>query len=219
MSRPVTALALLGAAGISAIALNDAVTFALTGQYSAASDEFGVNPLYVASGIVHGLAYLAFTAVLHTRRAQVDGGSRFRRVVRSVLTVSLLTLAAGMLGGTAVSVATGEVLGGGVFSVVAGIGFLLMFIGSVVLGFALLQRRGLRLAAWTLVAVLPSIGFVILLDIFGSAWAHPAYAEVLASFGLAFIGLAPRDETAAPRHETAAHAASSHKAAPDPVRG
>lgn len=179
LSKPVTVLALLGAAGISAIALNDAAAFALTGEYSAASDEFGVNPLYVMSGIVHGLAYLAFTAVLHTHRAQVDGGSRFRGAVRSVLTVSLLSLAAGMLGSTAFSVANGEVLGGGVFSAVAGIGFML------------LGRQRLQLAAWTLVAVLPATGFVILLGMTGSPWAHPAYAEVLASCGLAFIGLSP----------------------------
>jgi hypothetical protein len=195
-TRTATVLALLGAAGISAIALNDAATFALTGQYSAASDEFGVNPLYVLAGIVHGLAYLAFTAVLHLRRRQVDAGSRFRRVVRVVLSLALLSLAVGMLGSTALSVATGEVVDAGVLGVVVGIGFLLMFVCGAALGFSLLRRRELRLAALTLVAIVPAILLAVVLGVLGSPWAHPAYAEVAVGFGIAFIGLAPRRDPA-----------------------
>lgn len=204
MSKPLTVLALLGAAGISTIALNDAVTFALTGEYSAASDVHGVSTMYALSGVVHGLAYLAFSAVLHARRRQVDGGSRFRRVVRSVLTVTLLTLAAGMLISTAVSLANGEVLEGGIYSMVATASFLGMFIASILLGFSLLRRRELRLASWTLVGILPGLGFTILLGALGSPWAHPAYVEVLTSFGLAFVGIAPQWSPAASRSDAAA---------------
>ncbi|MGC0144843.1 hypothetical protein [Pseudactinotalea sp. Z1732] len=195
-ARTATVLALLGAAGISAIALNDAATFALTGQYSAASDEFGLNPLFVLSGIVHGLAYLAFTAVLHLHRHRVDAGSRFRRVVRVVLSLALVALAAGMLGSTAVSMVQGEVVDSGALGALAGINFLLMFVGGVMLGFALLRRRELRPAAITLVAIVPAILLVILLAAVGSPWAHPAYAEVMVGFGLAFIGLTPRPRPA-----------------------
>lgn len=195
-SKTATALALLGAAGISAIALNDAATFALTGQYSAASDEFGVNPLFVVSGLVHGLAYLAFTSVLHLHRDRVDGGSRFRRGVRVTLSLALLSLAAGMLGSTALSVADGEVLSAGVLGALVGIGFLLMFVCGTMLGISLLRRRELRLASWTLAGIVPAIGFALLLGAIGSPWAHPAYAEVCVGFGLAFIGLAPRRQEA-----------------------
>lgn len=195
-SKAATALALLGAAGISAIALNDAATFALTGQSSQASDDFGITPLFILSGIVHGIAYLAFIAVLHTRRAQVDGGSRFRRMVRVVLTLALLSLAMGMSASTAISAANGEVLAEGIFGWVAGIGFLLMFLCGTMLGLSLLRRREFRLASWTLVGIVPAIGLALLLGTIGSPWAHPAYAEVCVGFGLAFIGLAPRRQAA-----------------------
>ena len=107
MPKFLTIAALAGAAGLSAIAINDAATFALTGSYSAASDEFGVNPLYLVSGLVHGLAYLAFAGVLHAHRRRVDDGSRLRRVFRLALIFVFLTPAAGMLANTAASAATG----------------------------------------------------------------------------------------------------------------
>lgn len=192
MPRPLTVLALIGAVGISTIALTDAATVALTGEPSGASQEGGVTPLHVLSGLVHAGAYLAFAAVLRGWRAQIDGGSRFRRVVRVVLTVVLATLAVTMLLGTGVSLATGEVPDNALYEAVAGTAFLLMFVSSLALGISLLRRPGLRLAAWTLTGILAALGLTILLGALGSAWAHPAYVEVLASFGLAFVGLAPR---------------------------
>lgn len=211
MPKPITIAALAGAAGLSAIALNDATTFALTGHYSRASDEFGVNALYLVSGLVHGLAYLAFAGVLRTFGAAVDGGSRFRRIVRLMLIVALLVLAAGMLVSTTVSAVTGEMLSGdGPYGAVASASFLIHFLGSVALGFGLLRRPGMRLAAWTLIAVLPMIGLTIVLGVLGSPWAHPAYAEALVSFGLAFIGLSPQRVT---------HRAVSSEPVLDPLRG
>ena len=193
MSKILTIAALAGAAGLSAIAINDAATFALTGSYSAASDEFGVNPLYLASGLVHGLAYLAFAGVLHAHRRRVDDGSRLRRVIRLALIVVFLTLAAGMLANTAASAATGEMLDGdGLYGAVATVSFLLMFVGSIALGFSLLRRPDMRLPAWTLVAILPALLLTILIAVSGSPWAHPAYVEALVCFGIAFIGLPPR---------------------------
>ena len=76
----------------------------------------------------------------------------------------------------------------------AGIAFLLMFVASLALGISLLRRPELRLAAWTLTGIIAALGLVILLGAIGSPWAHPAYVEVLAAFGLAFIALAPRHD-------------------------
>ncbi|KAB7744126.1 hypothetical protein GA707_11795 [Nostocoides sp. F2B08] len=194
MSQPVTIAALGGAAALSAIALSDAVTFALTGQHTRFSDDFGVNPAFVLGGIIHSLAYLAFAGVLWSRRSQVDGGSGFRRAVRRILTGALLFLAVGMSVHAVLSVASGEVNDDAVFGAVAGIALLLMIVGSVTLGLSLMRRRDMRLAAWTLSGILPAIGLTIVLGATGSPWAHPAYAEALVSFGLAFIGLAPQRE-------------------------
>ena len=192
MSKPLTASALIGAVGISAIALTDAATVALTGETSFASDEHGVTSLYVLFGLVHVGAYVAFALVLRGWRTQIDGSSRFRRLVRVVLTCTLAVLAATLLIGTGVAVATGEVVDNAVFGTVAGIAFLLMFVASLALGISMLRRPDLRLAAWTLTAIIGALGLAILLGVIGSPWAHPAYVEVLASFGLAFIALSPR---------------------------
>ena len=192
MSKPLTALALIGAAGISAIALTDAVTVALTGEPSFASDENGASAPFVLSGLVHVGAYVTFAVVLHRWRAQIDDASRFRRAVRVVLTATFATLAITLLIGTGVSVATGEVPENAVYGAVAGIAFLLMFVASLALGISLLRRRELRLAAWTLTGILAALGLTIMLGAMGSPWAHPAYIEVLAAFGLAFVAHAPR---------------------------
>ncbi|GAA4412279.1 hypothetical protein GCM10023168_33960 [Fodinibacter luteus] len=192
MSKPLTALALLGAAGITTTALTDAVTVALTGEPSFASDEHGVTAPFVLSGLVHVGAYVTFATVLHSWRAQIDGASRFRRAVRVVLTITLAVLALTLLIGTGVAVATGEVPDNAVFEAVAGIAFLLMFVASLALGITLLRRPQLRLAARTLTGIIAALGLTILLGATGSPWAHPAYVEVLAAFGLAFVALAPR---------------------------
>ena len=211
MPKPITTSALAGAAGLSAIALNDAATFALTGQYSTASDDFGVNGFYLVSGLVHGLAYLAFAGVLRAYGPQVDGGSRFRRVVRLLLIVAFLVLAGGMLADTAGSAMTGEMLAGnGLYGVVATVCFLIHFLGSIALGLGLLRRPGMRLPAWTLTAILPVVGLTIVLGVLGSPWAHPAYAEALVCFGIAFIGVSSGRAT---------HPMGAPEPLLDPVRG
>ncbi|MGL5829037.1 MAG: hypothetical protein ACRC0L_05645 [Angustibacter sp.] len=192
MSRSLTAFALTGAVSVSAIALTDAVFVALTGEASGASDEYGVTAPYLLSGLVHVAAYVAFAAVLREWRAQIDGRSRFRRVVRTVLTVALLVLAVAMLIATSIAVTTDEVFDHVTFGAVAGTAFLLMLLASLALGIALLRRPELRLAARTLTAIAGALGLMILLGAVGSPWAHPAYVEVLAAFGLAFVALAPR---------------------------
>lgn len=192
MATPLTVSALIGAVGISAIALTDAATVAITGEPSFASDEHGVTALYALSGLMHVGAYVAFALVLRGWRDLIDGQSRFRRLVRVVLTSTLELLALTLLVGTGIAVATGEVVDNAVYATVAGIAFLLMFVASLALGISLLRRPRLRLAAWTLTAIIGALGLVILLGTIGSPWAHPAYVEVFASFGLAFIALAPQ---------------------------
>ena len=124
-------------------------------------------------------------------------GSSTRRDISSARVtrrcVVFLTLAAGMLANTAASAATGEMLDGdGLYGAVATVSFLLMFVGSIALGFSLLRRPDMRLPAWTLVAILPALLLTILIAVSGSPWAHPAYVEALVCFGIAFIGLPPR---------------------------
>jgi hypothetical protein len=196
MSR-LTVAALLGAAGISFIALNDAVTLALTGTNTSAGDDtLGLTAYGVIAWLVHAAAYLSFAAVLQSRRHAVDGGSRVRRWTGLVLTTSLVVLAIGMVVGTVLSLVRGDVWTAPSYELVMGTAFFAMFVTSLVLGFSLLRRPGLRLAGWTLAAVLPAMGVVFLLGALGSPWAHPAYVEALSAFGLAFVGLAPRREAA-----------------------
>lgn len=194
MSR-LTAPAVVAAAVLSTIALTDAVTFGLTGEPSAASDASGVTGLWAFVGAAHAVAYLLFVALLVTRGPAIDGGSRARRVVRWSLVVALVFLAVGMLGQTVAGLVTGTVHEPpGVVGALVGVSFLWMFLGSALLGLLLLRRPGLRVAAWTLAGVLPALGLAMLLGLLGSAWAHPAYPEVLSAFGLAFVGLAPRHQ-------------------------
>lgn len=190
MFRPLTSAALLGAAGVSAIALGDAVTMGLTGD-NLVDENGGVNAFFVLVGLVHAFAYVAFAATLREQRALVDSGSRFRRVLRVVLTASLVVMAAGMGGGAIYGAVTGDVPDHSIYNAVGGTAFGLMFLGSIVLGLSLLRVHELRLAAWTLTGILGAFVLVIVLDAAGSRWAHPAYLEVLAAFGLAFIALAP----------------------------
>ena len=206
-------LALLGAAGTSAIALSDAVTHGLTGHYSVFADTSGNAPVQALGQLLHGLTYLALSLVLVREAGRFAAANRVARGCRWVVLVSLATLASGFVLVAPVLAFTGtdvgrphEIWGG-----IAGIAFIGMILCSLVLGLALLPSRALGVGARVLALMLPVAGLTALIAWLASAWAHPAYLETTLHFGLATLGLG----TAAVL--TAADARSPMSLTADPV--
>lgn len=200
-------IALTGAALTSGIALFDAMTHGLTGDYSMFSDESGVRVAKVLGDLVHGLTYVALCFVLVREAPLIAAAGRVQAVLRWILVGSLTLLASGFLlvapwlespGG-----AVGTALG-----IVMSLGFAGMILGSLVIGPLLLRAPGLRTGARVLSAMLPILGGTILLQLVASGWAHPAYLETTLHFGIALIGVdAVRREVPARRGQTAAEPA------------
>jgi len=189
-----TLLGFLGAASITTIATSDAVSYALTGD-NLVADVDGPTPLGNLVKVVHAGAYLVLAAVLHRHRIGVDARSRLRRVVRTVVTGALVLTALAMGLGAVAGVATGSYPAGAAYATATGLGFGLMLLGSAVLGLMLLRRPGFTWAAWTLAGVLGAFLLLVVLGAAGSPWAHPVYPEVCSAFGLALVGLTPRDDS------------------------
>jgi hypothetical protein len=183
-------LALTGAAMTSAIALFDAMTHGLTGEYSVFSDESGVRPVKVLGDLVHGLTYVALCLVLVREATLVAAAGRVQAVLRWVLVGSLTLLAAGFLL-VAPWLESPESAGvvGVVLVVLMSIGFAGMAFGSLLIGPLLLRTPGLRTGARVLTAMLPVLGLTILLAFVAADWAHPAYLETTLHFGLALLGV------------------------------
>ena len=184
-------LALLGAAGTSAIALSDAVTHGLTGHYSVFADTSGNAPVQALGDLVHGLTYLALSLVLVREATRFAALNRVARGCRWVVLVSLATLAPGfvlvapVLAITGIDAGTPYAIWGGI----AGVAFIGMILGSLVLGLALLPSRALGVGARVLALMLPVAGLTALIAWLAPAWAHPAYLETTLHFGLATLGL------------------------------
>jgi hypothetical protein len=182
--------ALAGAAVTSAIALFDAATHGLTGQYSWFADDSGIRPAQVFSALAHGLTYAALCVVLVREATLIAAAGRVQAVLRWVLVTSLTLLAAGFvlvapfLQSPDNAGAIGVVLG-----ILMSVGFVGMVLGSLVLGPLLLRSPGLRTGARVLSAMLPVFGVTILLQFSATAWAHPAYLETTLAFGLALLGV------------------------------
>ena len=207
-------LALLGAAGTSAMALGDAVIHGLTGHYSVFADTSG-NALVQALGdLVHGLTYLALSFVLVREAGRFAAVSRVARGCRWVVLVSLATLAAGfvlvapVLAFPGIDAGTRYSIWGGI----AGVAFVGMILGSLALGLALLPSRALGVGARVLALMLPVAGLTALIAWLASGWAHPAYLETTLHFGLATLGLG----AAAVLTSTEAQSPSSPTADPVP---
>jgi len=196
MSRALVAS--LSAAGVlSAVALFDAVFVGLTGTDSPISPEHGVTPGYILGAAAHGAAYVVLAGALHSGRHAVDGGSRFRKGVRLILTASLVTLGAMFLSDVPRALATGDPEAPAALAPVGGIAFALMFLTGLVLGVAMWRRPGLRPAAGALIAQVPALALVIVLGALGSSFAHPAPLEVANAVGIALVVLAPARRPAA----------------------
>ena len=184
-------LALLGAAGTSAIALSDAVTHGLTGHYSVFADTSGNAPVQALGDLLHGLTYLALSWVLVREAGRFTAVNRVARGCRWVVLVSLTALATGfvlvapVLAFSDTDAGTPDAIWGGI----AGVAFVGMILGSLVLGLALLPSRALGVGAHVLVLMLPVAGLTALIAWLASGWAHPAYLETTLHFGLATLGL------------------------------
>lgn len=174
--------ALVGAAGISAIALFDAATHGMTGEYSQFQDD---GSLGLVGSAIHGVGYLVLTAVLFLRAAAIDRGSRVVRWFRRLTAVSMGLLAAVFLAGTALQTPSVEEIGG----IVGSVAFLTMFLFGAALGIALLATGRRTPAAWSLVGILGAIGLMVILGFVASNWVHPAYPETAVHFGVALLAL------------------------------
>src|SRR6188472_2987833 len=168
--QPHHKLALLGAAVTSAMALSDAVTHGLTGHYSVFADTSGNAPVQALGDLVHGLTYLALSLVLVREATRFAAVNRVARGCRWVVLVSLATLAAGFVLVAPVLAFTGDAgtpyaIWGGI----AGVAFIGMILGSLVLGLALLPSRALGVGARVLALMLPVAGLTALIAWLASA--------------------------------------------------
>ena len=184
MSR-LTKIAVLLAALVSVIALQDAVTQALTGHASALSDEPGQTVPWLANlgSAVHVLAYLAFVAVMVRYGTVIDAGRRVRTALRWSLIVAYGVIAVVL---TAMEV-TNTV--GGSLGTVANVVFLVMLLGPPALGITMLAQGERAPSAFLMAASVPALGLMILLGFLAPHWAHPAYMETVVNFGLALLGV------------------------------
>lgn len=182
-------LALAGAVGTSAIALGDALTHGLTGDYSIAADDSGVLWAYLVSAVVHGLTYAAFLLLLVHQRGSIDARGRAARLLRRVLVGAFGILAVVFL---LLSPVRDGVAALGLLPVVegvAGVAFLAMFVAGVGLGFALWRSPEHRAASRLLVGLLPVLAVTLVLGWLAPDFAHPAYLETMLHFGIALLGL------------------------------
>jgi hypothetical protein len=203
-------VAIAAATALSALAIYDAIHAGFTGRPSGFSDEYGMTPMMIIGGVVHGLTYAALLAVLVVHRRRIDAGSAVRRWIRRLLLADFGLLAIMFLIGTPFLPRMERGGWGDVSSAIGGISFLLMFVLSVALGVASVRTPQLRAAALVLIGTVPLIGLAFELGAVGSGFAHPAYPEAAVYLGIAMLGYraAPVGTPAAaqrmPAHQSAA---------------
>jgi hypothetical protein len=183
-------IALTAAAVMSCIALFDAATHGLTGDYSWFSDDSGVRPVQVLGALAHGLTYVALCFVLLRESTRVAAAGRVQAVLRWILVGSLVLLAVGFLF-VAPLLESPETAGavGVVLGVLMSTGFAGLILGSLIIGPLLLRAPGLRTGARVLTAMVPVFALTLLLVWLAPGWAHPAYLETTLHFGIALLGV------------------------------
>lgn len=198
-------LALIGATLTSAIALGDAVTHGLTGQSSVFAGDSGATAWSEIGGLVHGLTYAALGWVLVGERDRFATANRFARVLRLVLipTFAVMAVAFVMVGPIlTVTGVSSESPVGATYDVIGTFVFLVMILGSLLLGLALLRSHSGGVGARVLAAITPVLAITVLLGFLAPAWTHPGYVETLIHFGVALLGVGVRpdltDSVAAP---------------------
>lgn len=179
-----TPAALLAAAGISVIALFDAATHGITGEFSALAEGSG-SWLASLGTVVHGVGYLVLTVVLVLRAGAIDDGRGAVRWFRRCTAVSMGLLSAVFLMGSVVpGLMMGEFTG-----MVGNAAFVGMFLFGAALGISLLATHRRTPAAWALTGILAAIGLMVVLGLTVPNWVHPAYPETAVHFGVALLVL------------------------------
>jgi hypothetical protein len=201
--------ALVGATVMSTIALTDAIWAAnLPGTPSPWSEEGGSDFMLRGVGLGHAIPYFLLAAVLVQAGSIIDAGRRFVSVVRWILIVGFALF--GVLFGWGAVVdphaAYGEVL-----SLLSTSAFIVTLLVPVLLGFALIRRRELRMPALFLIAPVLLFPLTLLLAAV-STWGHPGYLETTVNFGVALLGIAVAWRT--PEDAVADGAGSAEAAVP-----
>ncbi len=189
--RPWHWAALIPNLGLAAIALNDAVTRALTGQDSIAASTSGNTVAITIAAIVHGVAYLGIVLVLWREADAFRTANRFAQVLRRILIVTF-----GFMGLAMLLVETWRPQGvdgseglTAAWGLVGSAAFIVMLLGSCLLGFALLRTNPLGIGGRILLGILPAFGLVVLLGAIGSPWEHPGYIEFVQGVGMSLLGV------------------------------
>lgn len=180
---PIAGLA--AAAMLSTIAITDALWQGFQNGAPAPWGWGGEAWMVAGMNIGHVVAYVLIALILVVNGSRIDSGG-FVRWVRRLL-VGTFGLFAVMIIWGLITGSTAESLG--VLQVGADILFFALLLLPIILGFALLRRRALLLPAALLAG---SLVPVILMFVLSGAtlFAHPAYAEVMALFGVALLPFA-----------------------------
>ena len=165
--------AFVGAVALSGVAVADWVVGGVPEGSGAAT----------AMAIVHAIGYLLLLpAMVAARRWLAPSLGRVGRIATTVLVISLAAMVAGFAG---LAIA-GEIE---IVALVAGLGFLGMFLGALVLGISAWRRRCTsRLVSGLLVAPLPLLASLAALDAVGIVPMHPALMEAAVYLGIATLG-------------------------------
>ncbi|HEY5222442.1 MAG TPA: hypothetical protein VIJ18_05250 [Microbacteriaceae bacterium] len=177
---------LAAAAMLSTIAITDALWQGfVVGTPPPWNWEGGHDWMIAGMNFGDAAAYLLLAVVLMQIEPRLDSGG-FTRWVRRLLVVTFGLFAAMTLWGL-ITGATAESLG--VFEIGTTILFFALLILPIMLGFALLRQRQLRLPAILLAgSIVPFILMMLLGEL--TTFAHPAYAEAMALFGIALLPFA-----------------------------
>ena len=180
-------LAVLGAAGVSAIALSDAVTHGLTGHYSMFADDSGNDLAIVVGDLIHAALYACLVIVLAREADRFDASNKVARLSRRVLVVAFGALSVCMA--VPVSLMDQKSTPSDILGIIATIFFLAMILFSMTLGLAVLRSNPLGIGGRLLGAILPVLLFTIGVAFAAPDWAHPGYLEATINFGLALVGV------------------------------
>ncbi len=184
-----------GAAVLSTIAVTDALWQGFQNNVPPPwNSDGGLKWMIAGTNFGHALPYLLMAIILVHVGPQLDTGG-FVRWVRRLLTLTFSLFAAITVWGLFTG-ANAESLGA--FEAGTTLLFFALLILPIVLGFAVLRQRTLRLPALLLAgSVVPFALMMVLGE--ATPFAHPAYAEALALFGVALLPFALADGPTAAR--------------------
>lgn len=179
-----------GAGTLSTIAITDALWQGF--QNSAPAPWHGGEdyPWMVAGmNFGHAIPYLLMTVILIQIGPRLDSGG-YVRWVRRLLIVTFGLFAAMTVWGLITGASESAL---GIFEFVPSLLFFALLLLPVMLGVPLFRRRALRLPAILLAGSLLAV--IGMFAFSASPFAHPAYAEAMALFGIALLPFALDDES------------------------